>query len=253
MERRFFVDPDQINAGKVVIRGNEGKHIATVLRMAPGDSIILLDGHGQEYQACLERVSRDEVIATINSSRPVTGEPPCRLTLLQGIPKKDLMDLIIQKGTEIGVSRFMPLYTENTIVQWEAPKARRQQERWQRIALEAAKQSRRGLVPVVEEPAPLVQCLKLLAPATRTLLFWEEPGAPDLRQAIQSEAEYHRPAELAMMIGPEGGWSAAEVALVCQHGAQPVSLGPRILRTETAALVGAALLLYAWGDLGGAK
>lgn len=146
---RFFVAPEQVKAGKVTITGTDVIHIAKVLRLRVGDLITVLDGRGKVYEAVLEEVSRDEVTCAVIEEKTVVDEPGLKLTLVQGLPKGDKMDFIIQKATELGVSRIIPLACERAVVKLTGDKQQRRLDRWQRIALEAAKQCRRPDIPEV--------------------------------------------------------------------------------------------------------
>lgn len=242
--------------GSVVeLTGSDAEHGARVLRLRPGDRVLLCDGQGWDYEAALLDVAPVRVRARVLAARPSRGEPPVFLTLVQGIPKGDKMDLVVQKAVEVGVSRIIPVFTARTVVAWEAAKAEGRRRRWQRIAYEAAKQAQRGRVPVVEPPVSLNALLKGGPGADDgphgdlglIILPWEEAGETGLREVLRQR----RPGAVTVIIGPEGGLERAEVALAEARGASTVTLGPRVLRTETAGLVAASLILYEWGDLGG--
>ncbi|OPY56387.1 MAG: Ribosomal RNA small subunit methyltransferase E [Pelotomaculum sp. PtaU1.Bin035] len=245
---RFFVSPEQIDGGRVYLKGPDVVHLAKVLRMGAGESLTVLDGRGKTYLAVIKEVGRDKVTCTINKELPGTAVPSFKVTLVQGIPKGDKMDLIIQKGTELGLSKVIPLLCERVVVKLEGDKPLRRRERWQRIALEAAKQCRRPDVPEISEPTSWEQALAALPPGVAALIPWEEEITGSLREF------FHRnpaPEEIYIFIGPEGGFTRAEVERARFHGVCPVTLGPRILRTETAGLAVLSVVLYQWGDLGG--
>lgn len=236
----------------VVLSPHDAAHAARVLRLSEGDRVILCDGRGHEYEAILERVSPRQTTARIHSYRVSTAEPSVFVTLMQGIAKGGKMDLIIQKAVEVGVSRIIPVITERAVVRLDEAKAEARIERWQRIAYEAAKQAGRAIVPTVE---PVVSWLNVW---TRddlgfVIVPWEgerEHGLlKTVQQLIPGAAPDEKPAA-TIVIGPEGGLTSDEIALARKHGAHAVTLGPRILRTETAGLVAAALVLGALGDLG---
>lgn len=247
----------------------DAEHIARVLRLTVGQAVIICDGHAFDYEARLVHVSPRSVRARITSVEPSVAEPQLSLTLVQGIAKGSKMDLIIQKAVEVGVTRIIPVLTERTVVRLDGTKADSRVERWQRIAYEAAKQSGRGRVPAVQSIhawADLWQRDDL----GFIIVPWEEEGAAGLLQTVQkadlsAEAECSddphgergdEPANdvgicaLTIVIGPEGGLTAEEIALAKRRGAHSVTLGPRILRTETAAIVASALVLGACGELG---
>jgi 16S rRNA (uracil1498-N3)-methyltransferase len=245
---RFFVSPEQIKDDHIIITGPDVNHIARVLRLGAGDRITVLDGRGALYEAVIERAGKDEVLCAIEKRSKVDSASSLRLTLVQGIPKGDKMDLIVQKGAELGVSRVIPLISQRVVVKLEGDKSGKKRERWQRIALEAAKQCRRPDIPEVEEPAGWDQVLANLPGEALALMPWEEENALSLREVLMGNTPKE---DVFVFIGPEGGFTAGEVERARARGVRPVTLGPRILRTETAGLAVVAIILYQWGDLGG--
>lgn len=252
---RFFVESSrEWSPGTVVsLSAEDSAHAARVLRLTPGNVIIICDGRGYEYEARLEQVSSRAVTARVTSARPSTAEPNTHLTLIQGVAKGAKMDLIVQKAVEVGVSRIIPVTTERTVVRLEPAKAAARVERWQRIAYEAAKQSGRAAIPVVETVRSWAD-LWSDDEWDLVLVPWEEETTLAVGTAVR-EALARRDAvtsslRIAIAIGPEGGFTVDEVALAGRQGARAVTLGPRILRTETAGLVAATLVLAAAGDLG---
>lgn len=246
---------------EIELSKSDAEHIARVLRLTTGQAVIICDGHAFDYEARLVHVSPRSVRARITSVEPSDAEPQLSLSLVQGIAKGSKMDLIIQKAVEVGVSRIIPVLTERTVVRLDGAKADSRVERWQRIAYEAAKQAGRGRVPAVESIYSWSE-LWQRDDLGFVIVPWEEEGAAGLLQTVRkaessSEVEgSDEPAnevgvrELTIVIGPEGGLSADEIALAKRRGAHPVTLGPRILRTETAAIVASALVLGACGELG---
>jgi len=245
---RFFVPREQIKAGRVSLSGPDAVHIAKVLRLGAGKNIIVLDGRGKSYLAVIEQAGRGKVDCTIQKEIYVATGPSLKVTLVQGVPKGDKMDLVIQKGTELGLSRVIPLITERVVVKLAGDKLLRRRERWQRIALEAAKQCRRPDVPEISEPQSLEQVLAFLPPGAAALIPWEEEVAGTLKDFCRCSPA---PEEIYIFIGPEGGFTREEVESARIRGVRPVTLGPRILRTETAGLAVLAIVLYQWGDFGG--
>ncbi len=242
---RFFVD--QVTEGRVVLDRHDSHHLLRVMRARIGDQFTVL-ADGVEYLCALEAVEDGQAVGGVVSSQPARGEPPLHITLMQGLAKGDKMETVIQHGTEVGISAFVPVATSRAVVKLDAKKAADRVARWQRIAREAAEQSRRGAVP---EVAPLASWKEALARCSEfdlVLVPWEEGGEP-LRQVL-AEAAAKQARRVAVFIGPEGGLSPQEVELARQQGARTVTLGPRILRTETAGLAAAAAILYALGDLG---
>jgi len=246
---RFIVEPGDIQGDAAVIAGAEAHHMIRVLRLGPGDIITLLDGQGSLYHCRIEEKTAGAVRCRVLEKQPAGGEPPLRVVLLQGIAKGDRMDTVIQKGTELGASLFVPVHCRRSVVRLDDAKAAARRERWQRIAAGAAKQCRRALVPEVYEPVTWANALRLIPPEAPAFLPWEEEAGRSLKNELQSR---RLPAQVYIIIGPEGGLEKEEVAAAQERGVAPVSLGPRILRTETAALAAISMVLYQWGDLGAA-
>lgn len=245
---RFFVSSEQIIAGRVYLHGSDLAHVR-VLRLGAGDRLMVLDGQGKAYLAVLEQTGREDVSCLIVKELAVPASSALRVTLVQGMPKGDKMDLIIQKGTELGFDRLMALCSERVVVKLAGDKLSKRRERWQRIALEAAKQCRRPDIPVICGPLSWAEVLAALPPQAVSLMLWEEETAVSLKGFLRQRSA--PPPETYVFIGPEGGFSRGEVEQAKLHGVRPVTLGPRILRTETAGLAVLAILQYHWGDLGG--
>lgn len=272
---RFFVDKGSIDVENnvVIITGEDVKHIGSVLRAAPGDRLELSDGSGTDYDAVIERISKDSILARIAGSRRNATEPPIDVILFQGIPKADKMDFIIQKCVELGVKRIVPVTTARTVVRFANGKdAEAKATRWRRIALEAAKQCDRGMIPEVSDPMGFSDAVKYAADFDLKLIPYEEesqgslgrllgdfkkasgnagsgPGAKANANAdVNANADASR--TIAIFIGPEGGFTPEEVEKAVKGGFASVTLGPRILRTETAGLAAIAIIMYELGDMG---
>jgi len=214
-----------------------------VLRLATGAPIELLDGQGLLLRCRLEQLQKHRGLARVEERRRLP-EQALQLQLLQGIPKGSKLELVLQKGTELGVTRFSPVYCRYGDVRPPAGRQSDKRERWERIAREAARQSRRDRVPQVDEPVPLAAALASCS-ATLRLFPWERASRP-LQQVLQAAP----PASIAMLIGPEGGFCDQEAEQATAAGFIPVSLGSRILRSETAGIAVAAILQYLFGDFG---
>lgn len=232
---RFFVR--QPLSSSVTITGEDVKHIARVLRLSPGDGITLCDGNGNECDAVIRSIGKDAVECDCAAPRCCESEPSVSVTLFQGLPKTGKMETIIQKCVELGIHEVVPMLTRYCVVQPKESFAGRI-ERWQRVAEEAAKQSRRGIIPRVG------QLIRLDAidssPFDLVLVAYENESTTSLKAALQGFSGKR----VAILIGPEGGLSDEEIALLTEKGARSVSLGPRILRTETAGMAMLAQLLY---------
>ena len=240
---RFFISPDQASGSRITITGEDVRHISAVLRLAPGDELLLCDGQGTEYIVSIEHADCTEVRTSVMRSlkRESRG---LRVTLGQGLPKSDKMDWIVQKATELGVASIVPLVTERTIVRVKDEAKR--VSRWQKICRESAMQSNRPDIPNVEQIHSFSGYLKALSAAPDTLLLipWEEETTP-IKGVLR---EHPAPGTIIVLIGPEGGFSKAEAAMARERGFQPVSLGRNILRTETAAVAVLSMIGYEFFD-----
>jgi 16S rRNA (uracil1498-N3)-methyltransferase len=240
--RRFTLQPDRLAADRVTFDAGESRHLSRVLRLRPGDTVIATDGAGRDYTVRLETVG-EAATGTVIAEAAGVPESPLAITLVQGVPKGDKMEAIVRAATELGVARFRPALCERTIVRLEPARWRDRTRRWQRVAREAAKQSGRAVVPEVEMPRPLAECLG--TKADLALCLWEGGGAP-LDAVLGSAGD---PRSAVVVVGPEGGLAIAEVEAAKAAGATVVSLGQRILRTETAGPAIVAILQSRLGDL----
>lgn len=245
---RFFI-PKEALTGHVVALGQEFAHrLGRVLRLHPGDRAVFLDNSGWEYDAELTLLSQTRVEARITGKRSSKAETVIRLHLFQAILKLDKFELVLQKGVELGIASFIPVVSLRSVA---APPPPDRVARWRRIILEAAEQSHRGRLPLLNPTLPLEAALAS-APGQR-IIPWEAESTVGLHQTLSSIHSDSRqtPLEISLFIGPEGGWAEAEVDLARGQGALTVSLGPRILRAETAGLVAVAAILYHYGEMGG--
>jgi 16S rRNA (uracil1498-N3)-methyltransferase len=236
---RFFISPEQVNGPRIVVSGQDVRHISTVMRMKPGEMLVLCDGKGVEYTVKIAQVNRSEITTEIMSQSKRDIRTPF-ITLGQGLPKSDKMDFIVQKATELGVRSIVPLLTERTII-----KVRDEQKRimrWQKIAREAAMQSNRPDIPLIEQIRSLRDFIFSLdpGPLTLNLLPWEEGTAP-IKDVLRTNSGVKN---VMVLIGPEGGFSAQEAEMAKGNGFHLVSLGPNILRTETAAVAALSMIFY---------
>lgn len=240
--------PDFISDGQATLTGDQARQIARVLRQAPGDSIILLDNTGQEYDVALTAVSPGLVEGSVTRQKLGLGELDTKITLYQALLKGDWFDLVLQKGTELGVSSFVPIVSERTIVRAsEGRKTSKRLDRWRRIVTEAAEQSGRARIPAISIPVSFDEACQLVSPPV--LMPWEEERALSLRNAIsESKTEGRNCSEVSIIIGPEGGFTHEEADLARHHGVQTVSLGRRILRAETAAIAAVTAVCYELGE-----
>jgi 16S rRNA (uracil1498-N3)-methyltransferase len=244
--QRYFILPEQKDQERITITGQDVHHIKNVMRFRAGDQVICCDGRGLDYLVEITEITKEKVVCLIRETFPSRGEPRTKVTIAQSLPRGDKIDWILQKGTELGAYRFLPFLSERSLVKLDQGKAQKKQERWQKIVKEAAEQSHRGRVPEVELPIAWNELLQRISEAEISWIAYEN-GGESLKSAIQS-AEVD---EILLIIGPEGGFSEREIAEAKAHGAIPVSLGNRILRTETAPLMALSCILFAKEDLGG--
>lgn len=246
--QHFFVEPDYITEGQVRITGDDVKHITKSLRLGPGDEISVADGKGRKYIVEIVETGNGLVIGDIKEEFRSKVEPEVEITLLQGLPKSRKMDLIVEKCTELGIDKVIPAETKRSVVKLKPSKAKRRRKRWQRKAEAAAKQSKRARIPAVGQLMDLADLAEIAADYDLILLPWEEESTNSVKEVLGSATAIEK---VLIIIGPEGGFAAEEVEAAKQLGAKSVSLGPRILRTETAGLTTLSLVLYELGDLGG--
>jgi 16S rRNA (uracil1498-N3)-methyltransferase len=241
--RRFFVPPDSLEHDIVTLSGETLHHLAVVLRLSRGDEILLLDGLGNFCHCRISALDKHSGMAEV-IRRWQEAETACPVHLLQGLPKADKLELILQKGTELGISAFSPLHSERSVLRLAESRQDQRLQRWQKIIREAARQSCRGqlphLLPVQSLQEAVNQCDEELR-----LMLWEE-GCRPLAEVLPPSP----PRSIALLVGPEGGFSADEAALARSAGFVPVRIGPRIMRSETAGFAVAAILQYLYGDLG---
>ncbi len=242
---RFFVEPEQFDRENPVIYGSDVNHISRVLRLRPGDQIEILDGNGRAAIAGIETINKQEVILKIIEEFNPGGEPPLEVTLVQGLSKGEKMDLIVQKATELGASAIIPAICHRSVARLDGDKSYRKQERWQRVAMEAAKQCRRSIIPKVHMPQSLAQVLSGIPQEPTAIMPWEGEKKNTLEHVLSGE----KTDNLYIFIGPEGGFEPFEVEHAVNKGVSTVTLGRRILRTETAGLACLAIVMFQWGDL----
>lgn len=249
MSRRFFVPPPALDGDDVTLEGALAHRLVRVLRLRAGDEAVLFDGRGGEALARIESAGERRVRASIIARRDGTPEPTVRVHLYQSITKGERFDWLIEKGTEIGAARFVPLLTARAVVRTAAGGQRA--ERWQRIVTEAAEQCERTVVPDVDEPMAFDAALAS-APGLLLLPYEEAPAAtPGIAEALAANIDaLFAAGEVSIFIGPEGGYEPAEVEQATVAGATVVTMGGRVLRSETAGLVALTLVMQATGQLG---
>lgn len=230
----------------VKITGRDFNHISHALRLQPGDYIIVNDGSGIDYQVCLKNFSKSSVSGEIIKREVNKNEPGVNITLAQAIPKKRNMEVVIEKCTEIGIKEIIPLQTERTVVRLSANKKNKRIKRWQRIAREAAKQSERGIIPQIRDLHSISELSTLKGDFDLILVCWTGEKEKDLKKIMSKSSS--KPDNILIVIGPEGGFTCQEVN---ELDGVNLTLGPRILRTETAGPVALTMILYELGEMGG--
>ena len=242
--QRFFVEPHQIDeaAHQIQIIGTDVNHISNVLRMKQGEEVWISDGGQKEYRCAIEAFSADEVLLHIIYAQEPDYELPSRIYLFQGLPKADKMELIIQKAVELGAYEIIPVETKRCVVKLDGKKAAKKVERWQQIAESAAKQSKRMLIPKIHEVMSFQDALKLAEELDIRLIPYELAKGMKETKKILNQI---RPGQsVGIFIGPEGGFEENEVSQALEKGAQAITLGRRILRTETAGLAILSVLMF---------
>lgn len=240
---RFFITDTP--SSPYFLGGGEGLHGAKALRLRPGEEVTLCDGEGTDYPGVVERVEKDGLWLEVGEGAANRAEPSVQITVCQCLPKGDKLDTVVQKAVELGACSLWQVESARCVARPDRKQAEKKTSRLQRIALEAAKQSGRGIVPRVREPAPFGQALREAAEKGDVLFFYEK-GKHSLKEALETAGD-----RLFLFIGPEGGFAPEEAALAESVGAKPLTLGRRILRTETAPLAALAAILYQRGEMEG--
>ena len=239
---RFFVEPSQIGEKEIVITGPDVNHIRNVLRMRAGEELLAADGQGSEYRCILRELQDSEIRAEICRKLSGSAELPSRITLFQGLPKSDKMDLIIQKCVELGVFRIVPVTTKRTVVKLDAKKEESRRKRWTAVSESAAKQSGRGIIPEISGVQSFREAVEEAGELDICLIPYEK--AEDMARTREILSGIPAGASIGVFIGPEGGFEEEEVREAMEAGARPITLGRRILRTETAGMAVLAMLGY---------
>ena len=243
---RFYVPPENWDPQGVALCGSEVHHARNVLRMQAGDKLVLFNGEGREFTAEIINVA-DHEIRLRKLHEAETPPLRCRIVLGQAIPKGKNMDLIVQKAVEIGAAEIAPIISDRTIVQVDSESASQKQTKWQQIAIEAAKQSGQNWLPRVHVPKKLTEFFSTSdQPFDLRLIGSLQPDAQQLKNILETYSSEHgdRPRSVLMLVGPEGDFTPAELALARRYGCQPITLGPIILRVETAAIYCLSVLSY---------
>lgn len=240
--QRFFVTPDQVGEDKIRIQGSDVNHMKNVLRMRPGEEVMVSDGNNRQYRCRVEDYPDGEAVLAILEAGLVDTELPSRIYLFQGLPKQEKMELIVQKAVELGVCQVIPVQTRRCVVKLDAKKAAKKVQRWQQIAESAAKQAGRGYIPAVSEVMTFQEALAFSEALDIRLIPYE---LADGMEGTRKILDGIRPGQsVGIFIGPEGGFEKEEVGRAVEAGAKPITLGKRILRTETAGITVLSILMY---------
>ena len=255
---RFFVEPSQLNLEDktLYIDGEDVKHISKVLRYGQGDEIEVCDSNGHEYICRIESVDKSRIDLSIVDEVDINRESRIRVSLYQGVPKSTKMDIILQKLTEAGVDEIVLVNTKRSVVNIKGDKADKKFDRWERIIYEAAKQSKRGLIPKLRGILSFKEALEDMGKNDINICPYEVEKSLGIKEALQTGQvkkilENKDEVRVGIFIGPEGGFAEEENEMVKAAGIASVTMGPRIFRTETASIVATAITLYELGDIGG--
>ena len=237
---RFFVSPEAVKGNSIIIGGREAHHILDVLRLKRSDQVVVFDGTGREYTGVISNISSNALTVEITKTRlpPRIASP--EITLVQALPKKEKMDYIVEKSTELGVHSIVPVLTARTIPDWDEQKRRAQAERWRKIATEAAKQCGRADIPEVATVMPFAAAIKNFAVFSMRLIAILNEETLSIKEAIGD----FKSGKIVIAIGPEGDWTAEEFMAAREAGFKAISLGPRVLKSDTAGLALLSILNY---------
>lgn len=240
---RFYIDPSQVAEDTITVVGDDVNHIKNVLRMKIGEHILLCDCEGNDYHCKIQSYEDRMVKVSIQSKEPTQTELNTKIYLFQGLPKKDKMELIVQKAVELGVTEVIPVMMKRTIVKLEDKKKEAKKlERWNSIVESAAKQSNRGIMPKVSDVVSYKEALNRAKEMDIVILPYENEGGMEKSRKIIKSVKGKK--SVGIFIGPEGGYDESEIEMARELGMQPVSLGKRILRTETAGLAILSILMF---------
>lgn len=236
MPRHFFVSTDMVNDSRIFFTGSDVRYIRDSLRMKPGMELSAVDGHSMQYNAVIEKMENDKITARIISRKEFNHKTTHPIILSQAVPKAQKMDFVVEKATELGVESIIPMVTERTII-----RKKYNTERWSRLAKMASQQSGRLNVPEISNVCDFSKAVSLVKPDDLALIPWEAETEVDILDAIKKKQKFNR---IWVFIGPEGGFSVAEIQRAVEAGIMPLTLGNQILRTETAGLVALSIIQF---------
>lgn len=240
---RFYIHPSETVKPRPAITGPDARHLQKVLRHDPGDRVVLIDGSGFEYTAVIETIRREMATFSIIEKKRADTDSPLELVVAQGFLKEKKMDTIVRHLTELGLSRWIPVISGRSVARPEKKRLAERMRRWEAIAIESLKQCGLSKLPVISPAATLEELFNDPEDYDGKIVFWEEETTP-LDRLIP-----HTPEKILVLIGPEGGFSAEEIEMAQVAGFMSVSMGPRVLRAETAAIAACTLVQYLYGDM----
>lgn len=238
---RVFIPSEQVRDNVIHILGSDVHYIRDVLRLKPNDPLEVLDDKKRVYATTIQKIDQDKISCTLVEMRNLKSEPGIQVTIAQGIPKGHKLDQVVRQGTEIGMHGLIPMFTERSIPKWSKEKSLDKQNRWQRIAKEAAEQSGRLMIPTITPPLPFADVIIKSKDYSATLFLSESEDDLTLKAAMQRSGKMD---SLLLIIGPEGGFSSGETNTARSMGISTISIGRRILRTETAPIAALAMIFY---------
>ncbi len=244
--RRFFLEQKEIKGLKSYISGTDARHIKTVLRLKPGDRIGLFDGAGNEYSAGITGFSHDRVEVSILDSFPSVAEPSVQIIVFQALLKDRKMDILVRQLTELGISGLIPFVAERSVSRPDAKRLIMRRERWNKISKEALKQCKRGRIMKIGEPVFFEDALKIGKDADLKVIFWEKESKSVDFAISHFGSKFEK---IFLMLGPEGGFTVNEIEKAASYEFVSASLGPRVLRAETATIAASVMIQYIFGDL----
>jgi 16S rRNA (uracil1498-N3)-methyltransferase len=250
--RRFFSHETPVVGGETVITGQDARHITRVLRLKHGDEVVLLSGDGREFLARIARIDADKVAVAVFFEHISKAEPSIRLTVCLGFLKEKKMDDLVRPLTELGMSRFQPFFARRSVSRPDPSRMASRVRRWEKIARESIKQCRRGSVPEIRPAVSLDEALRLSADDGVKILFFENENGPNAFPTPRP-AGTDTNLKATIILGPEGGFTDEEVAAARSAGFDILSMGPRILKAETAAVAACTLVQYVYGDMGSVR
>ena len=242
---RFFLSAEAWSDGPLTLTGEEARHCSNVLRCTVGERVAVFDGNGNEAGGSIASVSHSEVVVDVQT-REATPRPPVEVSLCQAVPKGKNMDLIVQKATELGASRIVPLLSDRTVVRLDSDEIEKKRAKWQRVALEACKQCGQNWLPEVVAPVAVMDFLRSSSGAgdSLPLIAAIDERAGSLKEILADSGADFSPSSASIMIGPEGDFTPAELDAAINTGFRPMSLGPIVLRSETAAIYSLSVLVH---------